>query len=1061
MRSRRPGPHAGSHYAFSRAATRRGVLHAGTMMRFRQVPVQADFPAMERAILERWTREKTFEASVQQAEGRPEYVFYDGPPFATGLPHYGHILTSYIKDVVPRYFTMAGRCVPRRWGWDCHGLPVEYEVEKDLGFRSRADILKFGVEKFNAACRTTVLRYAHEWRRIITRLGRWVDFDNDYKTMDPEYMESVVWAFKALHDRELVYEGDKVVPYCTRCQTPLSNFESRQDDAFRSKQDPAITVRFRKKGDRTEAFAAWTTTPWTLVSNVALAVAADMEYVAMAKDGETVWLAEPALPRFSRELEGYNCVRRCRGQDLIGTEYEPVFPYFREAPDAFRIVPASFVTADEGTGIVHLAPAFGEDDSAVCAEHSIQGPNPVADDGTFDHRVSEFAGQHVFEANDTIIRHLKAEGVLFKRETYDHNYPHCWRCDSPLIYRAIRTWFVAVTKVKEQMLAANREIRWVPEHIRDGRFGNWLENARDWAVTRNRFWGTPVPVWRCNKCAHIHVIGSRAELEELSGQPVTDWHRPAVDMHTWPCSRCKNGILSRVPDVLDCWFESGSMPYAQVHYPCENKDRFEATFPGDFIVEYIAQTRGWFYTMVVLAAALFKRPPFRDVVCHGVILADDGRKMSKRLKNYPDPLELVEANGSDALRVALLQSAVSRGNDVRFSGASARDAVRRLLIPIWNSLHLFTAYASIDGFQPMGAFPAQSRLDRYLLHETDRLRESVEAHMGAYDFASCYDSIEEYVVMLSTWYIRLSKQRLWQPGDSADKATVFESLYAALSTLARVVAPFLPFLAESMHHALGGERSVHLETWPVAHPEWREEAVGNEMRALRTVVRLARSMREEHRLKHRHPLPWVAIAGIHPSIIDANIQILAEELNVKSVRTLASAAAHAKRTIKLDFKRLGGQLRDQIKNIQAALAQDHYEFGEDGTLMVAGHALQKNDYTFRFAPKTEGIGVAAEGDVVVVLELETTPDLIVEGQVRDLNRGIQDLRKEAGLRYEERIRLSITGSDSLLQSIAPHLSWIGEQSLAVEIVQAPLAAPLLTCELELGDSIVSIALQRA
>jgi isoleucyl-tRNA synthetase len=1031
------------------------------MGRFHQVPVQADFPAMERATLERWAREKTFERSVEQAEGRPEYVFYDGPPFATGLPHYGHILTSYIKDLVPRYFTMQGRYVPRRWGWDCHGLPVEYEVEKDLGFRSRGDILAFGIDKFNEACRKTVLRYAGEWRRIITRLGRWVDFDHDYKTMDPDYMESVVWAFKALHDRGLVYEGDKVVAYCTRCQTPLSNFEARQDDAFRSRQDPAITVRFRWKGDPQHSFLGWTTTPWTLVSNVALAVAADAQYVAMEGKGETVWLAEAALPRYERELQGYQPVRRAPGRDLVGTAYQPIFPYFGDTPNAFRVIAAGFVTTEDGTGIVHLAPAFGEEDNVACAAIDLQGPNPVQDDGTFDPRVSDFAGQHVFAANDAIIRHLKGAGVLLKRESFEHNYPHCWRCDSPLIYRAIRTWFVAVTRVKDQMIAANRSISWVPEHIRDGRFGNWLENARDWAVSRNRFWGAPVPVWRCDRCAAVQVVGSRAELEALWGQPVTDWHRPSIDTPRWPCQAGDGGTMSRVPDVLDCWFESGSMPYAQVHYPVENKERFEATFPGDFIVEYVAQTRGWFYTMVVLAAALFRRPPFRNAVCHGVLLADDGRKMSKRLKNYPDPLELVEAHGSDSLRVALLQSAVARGNDVRFSGASARDAVRRLLIPTWNSLHLLTAYANIDGFEPKGTFPAPSRLDRYLLHETERLRQTLETHMGSYDFASCYEAIEEYVVMLSTWYIRLTKHRLWQPGETADKTTAFEALYGALSTLARLVAPFLPFLAESMHEALGGERSVHLEAWPAARPEWRDDQVGAEMQALRTVVRLTRSIREEHRLKHRHPLPWMTIAGVPAQVIESNLQILTDELNVKSVKALASAAGHARRVVKLDFKRLGSRLRDQVKELAAAVGQGKYTLGEDGVLRVGSRELQPEDYTVQFVPTVEGTGVAAEGDVVVVLELETTPELVVEGQVRDLNRGLQDLRKEAGLRYEERIRLSISGPPALMASMKSHFPWIAEQTLAVQIDEAPLGNALATRAIDVGDATVSVALDRA
>ena len=1036
------------------------------MARFREVPIDVSFPTLERAVLARWNAEKTFEQSVAQREGQREYVFYDGPPFATGMPHYGHILTSYIKDVVPRYFTMRGFHVPRRWGWDCHGLPVEFEIEKELGFKSRADIVAYGIGRFNEACKASVLRYADEWRRIIGRLGRWVDFDHDYKTMDQSYMESVVWVFSRLNELGLIYEGAKVVPYCTRCQTTLSNFEARMDDATRPRQDPAITVRFRNADLPGESFLAWTTTPWTLPSNVALAVGPEFEYALMEKDGDAVWIGAATVGNYARELEGYVEKKRVLGEDLVGLRYQPLFPYFEGTPNAFRILPGDFVTTDDGSGIVHMAPAYGEDDNALCAAHGIEGPKPVQDDGTFDSTVTDFSSQHVFEANPHITQKLKEEHLLFRRETYDHNYPHCWRCDSPLIYRAIKTWFARVSEWKGRMIAANQKIRWVPEHIRDGRFGHWLDNSRDWAISRNRFWGAPIPVWRCQRaeCGAIEVVGGSADVKARSGREVVDWHRPAIDAITWPCA-C-GGTMQRVPDVLDCWFESGAMPYAQSHYPFEHKAEFEASFPGDFIVEYVAQTRGWFYTLVVLAAALFDDRPFKDVVCHGVILAEDGRKMSKRLKNYPDPMELVEQHGSDALRIALLSSAAVRGSDLRFSEGSVRDAVRRFCIPLWNTLHYFTAYANIDGFQPRGDLPSLplSRLDRYLLSETESLRARVDEAMASYDFAACYDRIEDFIVLLSTWYIRLSKQRLWRAGMDEDKRTAYEVLHASLSSLAKVMAPFVPFLAESLHGALGGasdnSRSVHLEDWPAPRPEWLAEEIVAEMSAIRQVVRLARSIREEHKLKHRHPLRTVLIAGLPSGAIAHNLDLLADELNVKEVRALDEPEKHVERAVKLDYTRLGKKLRGDMKKVAAATAAGQYEVLEGGGLRAAGIELQPEDYSYRFAPRVAGEGVAAEEKLVVVLDLTSDPELIAEGQMRDLNRGLQDLRKKAGLAYADRVEIGVEASDALWAHIVAHEEWLKEQVLATKIARGSAEAPLAVEKIEVGDEQVLIALTR-
>lgn len=1031
------------------------------MRGFKAVPNELNFPAKEHEVLQRWSDERTFEQSVEQRAGAPPFIFYDGPPFATGTPHYGHVLTSYIKDVVPRYFTMRGFHVPRRWGWDCHGLPIEYEVEKELGFGSKTDILRYGIDRFNESCRGMVLRYAFEWQEVIGRLGRWVDFEHAYRTMDPSYMESVVWAFKALWERGLIYEGRKVVPYCTRCQTPLSNFEARQDDATRPRSDPAVSVRFQRKDDPSQAFIAWTTTPWTLPSNVALAVGAEIDYVRFSKDGQSVWLAKSASERYAGELAGYEPAEVVRGSQLEGLHYEPLFPYFTSTPGAFRILVGEFVSTEDGTGIVHLAPAFGEEDAALCGIHGIEGPNPVQEDGTFDATVPELAGLHVFEANARVIQMLKRKNALFSHHQITHNYPHCWRCDSPLIYWAIVTWFVRVTELKSKMIAANQRIRWVPEHIGEGRFGKWLENARDWAVSRNRFWGSPVPVWRCNNCKAMAVIGSQKELEERSGQEISDWHRPAIDSVTMPCD-C-GGTMTRVSEVLDCWFESGAMPYGQTHYPFERKAEFEASFPGDFIVEYIAQTRGWFYTLVVLAAALFDERPFKNAICHGVILASDGRKMSKRLRNYPDPMELVETHGSDALRIALLQSPVVRGTDIRFSSNAVREAVRRFCIPLWNCVHYFTAYAAIDGFGPAGRMAALTSLDRYLLSETDRLRQTLEDLMEAYDLAGCYNAIEQYIVMLSTWYIRLTRRRLWTAGASADKSTAFEVLYAALSQITLLMAPFLPFLCESMHQALGGSRSVHLEDWPAAHPEWRDHALSAAMDDVRTIVGLARGIREAHRISHRQPLRSIAVANVPAETLHQHRDILLEELNVKDVRRLETLEGHVRAVINLDYARVGKRLRRELATVEAALKTGDYDMSEDRTLLRAGgHDLEQGDFSLRYVPLGDKTGAAAEGNIVVVVDLEIDAGLHAERIVRDVNRGVQDLRKDAKLQYADRILVGIVAPGDVQSAVVAHRSWLAAETLAVDIRFEPLPAPEAQKEIDIGEEErAEIMLQRA
>ena len=1034
------------------------------MKPFPETTPQVDFPGLEEAVLRHWQEHDTFMKSIRQRQeaGAKDYVFYDGPPFATGMPHYGHILTSYIKDTIPRLFTMMGRAVDRRFGWDCHGLPIENEIEKELEISGKQQIEAFGVDKFNARCAEAVMRYTQEWERVMTRLGRWVDFSRDYKTMDLSYMESILRVFHDLWHKGLIYEGERVVPYCYRCQTPLSNFEARLDDSFRPRQDPSVTVRFKLRGGEVPTyFLAWTTTPWTLPSNVALAVGAEIEYERLRLDGQDYYIATARRHAYKKQLDEAICIEKVPGAALAGMKYEPLFPYFADTPNAFQVLLADFVSTEDGTGVVHIAPAFGEDDSRLGAANNIPGPNPVDNAGKFTAAVPDFAGELVHDANAGILRVLKDTGQLVRQETVDHNYPHCWRDDSPLIYRSIKTWFLNVEKVKPVMLDANQQINWVPEHIRDGRFGKWLENAHDWNISRTRYWGAPIPVWRCDKSGEVYVPSSLEDLSEKWGKPVTDLHRPLIDQVQFPSPA--GGTFRRVPDVLDCWFESGAMPFAQVHYPFENKQWFEENFPADFIVEYIAQTRGWFYTMVVLAAALQEKHPFKHCICHGVVLASDGRKMSKRLKNYPDPLDVVDREGSDAMRICLLSSPVVRGGNMRFDEKDVEEALRTYLIPYWNAYHFFCTYANIAGWKTAPIDQKHTtRLDRYILSKLETLRTRVSAVAQSYDIVAGYEAIREFIDTLNNWYIRQSRRRFWEDASAPDHAAAYAVLYSVLSEFSLIAAPFIPFAAETVYRGLTREESVHLADWPEPRPEYVDAALELRTDQVRTIAYLGRQVRERQRIKVRQPLATLWVAGVEPDLLTDFAGEIGNELNVKDIRFMADPKEHVEVQLKPDGKVLGPKLGKAFPQVLKAAREGDFEIRPDGSARVGGEEIGAEEYELEFRATHESEGVAAEGGIVVVLSLEVTRELQLEGMARDMIRAIQDARKQLDLAYTDRIKVRVApGNADVAETLARFGELVSGETLAVELTEGLLPEGARSFEAETGEATVNFHLERA
>jgi len=1023
---------------------------------FEPVSTQKSFPEIEQEVLRFWREHDTFRKSLEQRKDCPQYVFYDGPPFATGLPHYGHLLAGAIKDVVPRYQTMCGKYVERTFGWDCHGLPVENEMEKELGIRSKREIIEYGVARFNEACRSIVLRYTKEWEYIVERIGRWVDFEHGYRTMDRDYMESIWWVFRRLWDMGLIYQGHKILPYCPRCATPLSNFEASQ--GYREVRDPSVTVRFQSMDDPRLYFLAWTTTPWTLPSNLALAVGPDLDYVQVHEQDADYILAEARLSSYWRD-ETPNIVARFKGRDLVGRRYHPLFPWFEHLAEkgAFRIVPADYVSVEDGSGIVHTAPGFGEEDAETARREGLPTVCPVDDECRFTREIPDYAGRMVKEVDDEIIRRLKAEGKLVHRGVCVHNYPHCWRCESPLIYRAVSTWFVRVEAIKDRMLAANRQIRWVPAHIKEGRFGKWLENARDWAISRNRFWGCPIPIWAGDDGEEMICIGSAEELERLSGRSVPDLHKHFVDDVTIPSRRGK-GVLRRVPEVLDCWFESGSMPYAQHHYPFENREKVEQHFPADFIAEGLDQTRGWFYTLMVIAAALFDKPPFKNVVVNGLVLAEDGRKMSKRLKNYPDPMDVMNTYGADALRLFLLSSPVVRAEDLRFSERGVREVMRTIIIPVWNAYHFLVTYARVDGWQPLpeGDAPPETPtnpLDRWILSRLQATISDVRDAMDRYDLQRAALRFTDLVEELTNEYIRRSRRRFWKIGDDRDKKNAYRTLHHVLVTFCRVAAPFIPFVTEAMYRNLRTPHmpdSVHLCDFPVPDDKRRDPALERRMQHARTAVSLGRFLRTQAGIRVRQPLPAAVLVSAEPDVrsdLEAMADVIAEELNVHEVRIHADEEELVDLSAKANYRRLGPRLGRRVRNVAAAIekldaaAIRRLRAGEtievdpgDGEEPVP---ISLDDVEVRRSEK-EGLTVANEGAVTAALDLRITEELKLEGLAREIVNRVQNLRKTVGLDVTDRIVLEYDLPDEIRRAVERHADYVARETLAVELVPARL-----------------------
>ncbi|QAV69688.1 isoleucine--tRNA ligase [Salinibacterium sp. UTAS2018] len=1039
------------------------------------------FPAIEEQVLSYWKSDDTFQASIDQREGADEWVFYDGPPFANGLPHYGHLLTGYAKDLFPRFQTMRGKQVHRRFGWDTHGLPAELEAMRQLGITEKSQIEEMGIDKFNAAARESVLKYTGEWQEYVTRMARWVDFENDYKTLDVNFMESVIWAFKQLHEKNLAYEGFRVLPYCWNDETPLSNHELRMDDdVYKMRQDQTVTVTFPLDGVKAESLGltgvkalAWTTTPWTLPTNLALAVGPDIDYAVLpsgplgAGDGSEegaaqFMLAGDTVAAYAKEL-GYETAeealaavtRTIKGAELDGVRYDRLWDFYADAEtygteNAWQFLVADYVATGEGTGIVHQAPAYGEDDQNVCAAAGIPVVISVDDGGKFLPSVPPVEGMQVFDANKPLTKLLREEGRLLKVASYEHSYPHCWRCRNPLIYKAVSSWFVKVPEFRDRMSELNQEINWVPENVKEGQFGKWVGNARDWSISRNRYWGSPIPIWKSDNpdFPRVDVYGSLAEIQadfgrlplNHDGEP--DLHRPFIDELTRPNPDDPSGqsTMRRIEDVLDVWFDSGSMPFAQVHYPFENQEWFDSHSPADFIVEYIGQTRGWFYTLHTLSTALFDRPAFSNVISHGIVLGNDGQKMSKSLRNYPDVSEVFERDGADAMRWFLMSSSVIRGGNLMVTEEGIRDGVRQMLLPLWSTYYFFTLYANAaDNYEAKWRTDSKNVLDRYLLAKTRELIEDVTAELEALDSPMAAAKLRDFADVLTNWYVRRSRDRFW----SGDDTDAFDTLFTVLETVARVAAPLLPLVAEEMWRGLTNGRSVHLTDWPDAAAFPADHDLVASMDRVREIASSGLALRKARSLRVRLPLASLTVVSAVPSALAPFSDILRDELNVKAVKfelleegSLDSFGITKKLTV--NARALGPRVGKQVQQVIKEAKAGNWETTAEG-VSVNGMPLEVGEYELQMEAADESSAIAFLSDGgFVIIDTQLTPELSAEGLARDVIRAIQDARKAAGFDVSDRIALTIGALDAAdHEAIGFHSAMIAAETLAAEsVVQA-------------------------
>lgn len=1002
------------------------------------------FSDMEQQVLRYWDIDQTFQASCDNRETSPEYVFYDGPPFANGLPHYGHLLTGYVKDIIPRYKTMRGYKVARVFGWDCHGLPAELEAEKQLGIKDKGQIEAMGLEKFNEYCAQSVLQYTEEWKAYVTRQARWVDFDNGYKTMDLNFMESVMWAFKTLYDNGLIYQGFRVLPYSWAEHTPLSNQETRLDDSYKMRQDPAVTVTMPLVDTPDHPLGAalagvnaliWTTTPWTLPSNLAIAVNPDVTYaVVRTADGERYLLAENLVAGYAKELGDYEIEHTYAGQELAGLGYQPPYDFFLDEPNAFRILVADYVTTEDGTGVVHQAPAFGEDDMITCQQAGIGVVIPVDMDGKFTSLVPPYEDMLVFDANKDIIRDLKAAGRILRHQTIEHSYPHSWRSGQPLIYMALPSWFVAVTKFRDRMVELNHDlIEWMPEHIRDGQFGKWLEGARDWNISRNRYWGSPIPVWVSDseEYPRVDVYGSLDELERDFGVRPASLHRPYIDELTRPNPDDPTGksTMRRVPEVLDCWFESGSMPFAQKHYPFENKEWFDDHSPADFIVEYSGQSRGWFYTLHVLATALFDRPAFKKVVAHGIVLGDDGLKMSKSKGNYPNVNEVFDRDGSDAMRWFLMSSPILRGGNLIVTEQGIREGVRQALLPMWNAYSFLKLYSATPA---RIATDSTDILDRYILAKLHNLVAGVTDALDDTDIARACDEVRWFCDVLTNWYVRRSRQRFWE-GDEAHPEA-FNTLYTVLEALTRVTAPLLPMLSEVIWRGLTGERSVHLADFPAADDFPADNDLVTTMDSMRGVCSATNSIRKAHKLRNRLPLPKLTVAMANSQQLATFADIIRSEVNVKELSLTDDVDSIGTFEVVVNAKIAGPRLGKDVQKAIKAVKAGNYERTDHGTVIADGVELQPDEFTERLVAADPTATAQIDGvDGLVLLDTHVTEELEAEGWAADVIRGLQDARKLMDLEVSDRITVTLGVPAEKEQWALRHADTIAGEVLATSL----------------------------